>query len=695
MSTNYSELQGQLEAALIETRLLVQESLQVFSDEHLPLLAHGQASPRTPSSDIFGSSIISKFKIIDSKHFKSDAKTMTFPPLNHGLSAEFERVLGYLDRLHGRLRDRSSRIMVTGDINSGKSTFVNAVIGEAILPVDEQPCTQAFCEISATRPIEFNHELDTLGDKVNIFGFYDLEAFQHTGRNSCKKVTPEELYDMFQSDCPFSYFRIFTDHPFHFKDVAADFDISIIDTPGLNFDSIKTTALLASQQQIDVVIFLMNSANQLTLSAREFLSVAAVEKLHIFIVASKFDQIGQGLRCKARILKQIKEFLPETFVAADDLVHFVGNLHLSPPDYADESFSNLLRSLGKFIIDKRAMSKLLPVKTYLRTLLSELCELTEHATRSLASHARQIHEELRDSLPNYEELLSHDSVLRRQINDTIDEYSLRFFSNAHKRLESVECLITDSLGETAWNGYLHLFSFFASFQSTLQRRTSIVIEAATSEALALLDDAKSLLQSKAFSLVPSLISVIERDVDRIKYASTFELVQTKTFPPFKCDLVGLLYHINPFKHVISTFQNTHLITTIIGVTSFPLLRRFLHDRYIGASCLLATLTVFSYNYLSNFESLICSYAQQTAHRAYIESGWASNRLCSCRPAPESSCGTFPPRYSPPSMPSSHSGVSNGRTGTRPRSSSRGILLRLREHYNRVRAVSVQVGQIDL
>ena len=318
MSTNYSELQSQLEKALMETKALVHESLQLFSVECIFSLTQGQTNARSLSSDLLDSFVASKFKILDFKHFKTETKNPTLPTLIHELADAFEKTQGYLDRLHTRLRDRSSRIMVTGDVNSGKSTFINTIIGEAILPVDEQPCTQAFCEVS-TSSAEFSHELITLGDKLSIFGFHDLESFQGIGKNGHQKLTVDELHNMFQTDCPFSYFKIYTDHRFHFKDVATDFEISIIDTPGLNFDSIKTTALLASQQHVDVVIFLINSANQLTLSAREFLSVAVVEKLHIFVVVSKFDQISKTVRCKTRILRQIKEFLPKTFVAADEL----------------------------------------------------------------------------------------------------------------------------------------------------------------------------------------------------------------------------------------------------------------------------------------------------------------------------------------------------------------------------------------
>lgn len=55
--------------------------------------------------------------------------------------------LGHIDKLRLRVEDTSSKVLVTGDLNAGKSTFVNAILGRQVMPVDQQPCTTAFCEV--------------------------------------------------------------------------------------------------------------------------------------------------------------------------------------------------------------------------------------------------------------------------------------------------------------------------------------------------------------------------------------------------------------------------------------------------------------------------------------------------------------------------------------------------------------------
>ena len=53
----------------------------------------------------------------------------------------------HIDKLYVRVEATSSKVLVTGDLNAGKSTFVNALLRRAVMPVDQQPCAAGFCEV--------------------------------------------------------------------------------------------------------------------------------------------------------------------------------------------------------------------------------------------------------------------------------------------------------------------------------------------------------------------------------------------------------------------------------------------------------------------------------------------------------------------------------------------------------------------
>ena len=66
----------------------------------------------------------------------------------------------HIDRLCVCVEDTSSKVLVTGDMNASKSTFINALPQRTVMPVDQQPWTTAFCEVydfSETNNLEEVH----------------------------------------------------------------------------------------------------------------------------------------------------------------------------------------------------------------------------------------------------------------------------------------------------------------------------------------------------------------------------------------------------------------------------------------------------------------------------------------------------------------------------------------------------------
>ncbi|KAK9687208.1 mitofusin [Basidiobolus ranarum] len=63
------------------------------------------------------------------------------------LDERFSHTLNHLRKLHARVSDTTSKMLVTGDLNAGKSTLVNALLKRNVVPADQQPCTSLFCEV--------------------------------------------------------------------------------------------------------------------------------------------------------------------------------------------------------------------------------------------------------------------------------------------------------------------------------------------------------------------------------------------------------------------------------------------------------------------------------------------------------------------------------------------------------------------
>ncbi|KAL4889612.1 hypothetical protein BDV59DRAFT_186185 [Aspergillus ambiguus] len=353
------------------------------------------------------------------------------------LDGKISQSVKHLLSLRDRIEDTSSKVLITGDLNAGKSTFCNALLRRKVLPEDQQPCTSIFCEVLDARENSGIEEVHAVHKNVqynrNDESTYDVYALN-------------ELENIVVDNSKYMQCKVYVKDTRTIDESLLNngvVDIALIDAPGLNSDSLKTTAVFARQEEIDVVVFVVSAANHFTLSAKEFILNAAHEKAYMFIVVNGFDQIRDKQRCERMILDQINKLSPRTYKEAAELVHFVSSnaIPVSPPlsiessgsgsggggdgpdpdgdDDDDKSedkgkgkgkekekiqdFENLEGSLRRFVLEKRSRSKLAPARTYLLNLLADINSLASVNRDVAESELKRVTDELTELEPAYEE----------------------------------------------------------------------------------------------------------------------------------------------------------------------------------------------------------------------------------------------------------------------------------------------------
>jgi len=364
------------------------------------------------------------------------------------LDGKISASVRHLLSLRDRIEDTSSKVLVTGDLNAGKSTFCNALLRRKILPEDQQPCTAIFCEVLDAKDNGGVEEVHAV-HKDSIYARNDESTYDIYSLTELEKIVIDNDKYM---QC-----KVYV------KDVRSIdesllnngvVDIALIDAPGLNADSVKTTAVFARQEEIDVVVFVVSAANHFTLSAKEFIWQAAHEKAYIFMVVNGFDNIRDKERCQKMILQQLANLSPQTFKEASELVHFVSSNAIptrptllgpdggggSGPggdgdDDNDDSlpsgkhegsgssgkgkdkdkekihdFEDLESALRRFVLEKRARSKLAPAKTYLMNCLGDMNVLTTSVAPQSARNSPAYLYPQTDSLQLYRSLVETINV---------------------------------------------------------------------------------------------------------------------------------------------------------------------------------------------------------------------------------------------------------------------------------------------
>ncbi|EMD39657.1 hypothetical protein CERSUDRAFT_81034 [Gelatoporia subvermispora B] len=327
----------------------------------------------------------------------------------------------HINKLRSRVEDTSSKVLVTGDLNAGKSTFVNALLRREVMPIDQQPCTTAFCEVhDAMAENGGKEEVHILKEGIP-YSIIDDSTFTRAGLTDLEDIMSEnenvqQVMKVYLKDAREPEQSLLSN---------GLVDISLIDAPGLNRDIFKTTAVFARQEEIDVIVYVVSAENHFTLSAKEFLTTAAKEKAYIFIVVNKYEGIRDKAKCKRLVLEQIRQLSPRTYEDAEDLVHFVdasAALQNGTP-----AFEELEESLRSFVLVKRSKSKLMPVSTYLANILSDvdflvganaiLAQVELDRAKEDLKRARPVLEKMQDccgSLSNSLENLEEDTTARSQ-----------------------------------------------------------------------------------------------------------------------------------------------------------------------------------------------------------------------------------------------------------------------------------------
>ncbi|SGZ47834.1 CIC11C00000003082 [Sungouiella intermedia] len=386
----------------------------------------------------------------------------------------------YLLNLKDRVDDTSSKVFVTGDLNAGKSTFCNALLKRKLLPEDQQPCTSVFCEV-----------IDAKGENNGIEEVHAVTIgsdYDQRDKSTYETHSLKELEDLVYECDKYSLLKVYVlEYRTADESLLGNgvIDIKLIDAPGLNMDSYQTTQVFSRQEEIDLVVFVVNSENHFTLSAKEFIAAAAAEKRYVFIVVNKFDNIRDKNKCMNKILDQVKSLSPDTYKDAKDFVHFVSSSDAlsefpdggdgpgdddgpgdNEPHYADPNFDNLEASLRKFILDKRSISKLLPAKNYLLNLLGDLKTLSEINEKIYLKEAESKNKTLKDTITPKYDLMVQNSL---RVNDNINKLMEKTCSQVYDATRREILSTVENFGSSQIVPYLG-FQYAYEYAKETQRR---------------------------------------------------------------------------------------------------------------------------------------------------------------------------------------------------------------------------------
>lgn len=351
-----------------------------------------------------------------------------------GYIPEWKKLESDIDKVVTGISEQRFRVAVIGEFSQGKSTLLNALLGEEIQPVRSLPCSGAISIIryGDVRRVICRHK-DGSSKEISPESYQQLVSISQEsaeGDNSRDELAESDINE------------VIYEHP------GLDFcskGVEIVDSLGLNEHPDRTRVTYKLLENTDAVIFLANANRLLTQTERELLQELQLKLSgssqeaanNLFVVVNFMDQVRREDE-KQSIRRRAEKFLYESQPIISDLdrLHFISaqqaledKLYDTQSGY-QESFENFRSELEKYLMTESGRQIIQRSQRYLDLIIQEVSMSLRSVQDSLRNKVdfsifekRRLMSLIGDisamSINSHESIVWHRS---RAIDDIINEW---------------------------------------------------------------------------------------------------------------------------------------------------------------------------------------------------------------------------------------------------------------------------------
>jgi len=296
-----------------------------------------------------------------------------------------------LAQLVEKVRSERFKVLVLGEFKRGKSTLINALLGQDVLPAYVTPCTAIINEVKwgeTKRAVV--HFRDPLPDPLPKSLQDSVRTHLASGNgNRSIEVPVEDLEDYVAiSDPAKDHAESVAESPFDHVDIFWPLDlcrngVEIIDSPGLNEHGTRTKITMDYLTTVDAVLFVMSCqalASQSELHVIEkYIRPTGHEEL--FFIANRFNEVRQ--RDRERIVNYGREKLKGMTAFGEAGIFFIsaldaldGRLDNDLDQIESSGVIPLENALSRFLAHDRGRIKLLQSSRELNRVIKEAINKT-------------------------------------------------------------------------------------------------------------------------------------------------------------------------------------------------------------------------------------------------------------------------------------------------------------------------------
>ncbi|XWK88996.1 MAG: dynamin family protein [Phormidium sp.] len=324
------------------------------------------------------------------------------------------------------------RLLVLGDMKRGKSTFLNALIGENLLPSDVNPCT-AVLTLLRYGPQK----------KVTVY-FKDGKSPKELDFKSFKQdytIDPAEAKRLEQEKK-----QAFPDVDYAIVEYPLPLlekGVEIVDSPGLNDTEARNELSLGYINNCHAILFVLRASQPCTLGERRYLENYIKDRgLSVFFLINAWDQVRESLidpddleelqESEDRLRRVFQANLGEYCVVDGQDIYEERVFEISAikalrkrlkqplASLEGTGFPEFMGALNTFLTKERAISELRQARTLARQTTTRVQEAVERRIPLLEQDVQQLKEKISSVEPEFKNLTNIRDQFKQEIQNLGD-----------------------------------------------------------------------------------------------------------------------------------------------------------------------------------------------------------------------------------------------------------------------------------
>jgi GTPase SAR1 family protein len=326
-----------------------------------------------------------------------------------------DREIQDLLKISQEIKQGTFRLMILGDMKRGKSTFLNALLGEKLLPSDVNPCTAIMTVLryGEEKKVKLYFNNGRSPEEIDFETFkrrYTIDPSEAKRLEKEKQLVPTIDYAVVEYPLP-----------------LLERGIEIIDSPGLNDTEARNEISLNYINNCHAILFVLSATQPCTLVERRYLENYIKNRgLTVFFLINAWDRIRDSLLDPddLKAVREAEEKVRKVFRANLSDYCYVNNNNLyeervfeicsltalrrrlknSYASLEKTGFTEFITSLDRFLIQESAVSQLQQAKTLAEQSYDRVKETIERRILLLDRNEKELKEKILSVEPEFVKL---------------------------------------------------------------------------------------------------------------------------------------------------------------------------------------------------------------------------------------------------------------------------------------------------